>query len=165
MTFRPVLVVLALAPLPAGTALAASEVEPKPGVELSGMARFPREQRMTMETDARDGGKLKVRMPFDGRCTGGGLQEAWASTILAKPAVRVRGGRFSADLTGIARNLGGVAGRTGEFTWKLSGRFLAEDVATATVSGSAVIKKDGRVFSRCKIAGPTSVRLAVRSSR
>jgi hypothetical protein len=165
MTFRPVLVVLALSPLLAGTALAASDVEPRPGVELSGTAKFPREQRMTIQTDAQDGSKLKVRMPFDGKCTGGGLQEAWASTILAKPTVRVRGGRFTADLTGITRNLGGVAGRTGEFNWKLSGRFLAEDVVIATVSGSAVIKKDGRVFSRCKIAEPTSVRLAVRSSR
>ena len=37
--------------------------------------------------------------------------------------MRVRDGRFSADLTGIARNLGGVKGRTGEFRWRLTGRF------------------------------------------
>ncbi len=160
MTFRPLLVLLAL--LPAGTAMAAGDVVPRAGVALSGAIKFPREQRMTLETGAHDAGRLKVRMGFDGKCTGGGLQEAWASTILAKQAVRVTGGRFSADLTGTSRNLGGVTGRTGEFKWTLSGRFLAEDAATATVTGSAVIKKNGRVFSRCKIAGPTSVRLAVR---
>jgi hypothetical protein len=160
MTFRPLFVLLAL--LPAGTAMAAGDVVPRAGVALSGAIKFPREQRMTLETGARDSGKLKVRMGFDGKCTGGGLQEAWASTILAKQSVRVTGGRFSADLTGTSRNLGGVSGRTGEFKWTLTGRFLTEDAATATVTGSAVIKKNGRVFSRCKIAGPTSVRLAVR---
>src|SRR4051812_28495294 len=164
MTFRPVLVALALSPILAATAVAAGNVEPKAGVQLDGSIKFPREQRMTIETDARDGTRLKVRMGFDGKCTGGGLREAWASTILAKPTVRVRGGRFSAGLTGTARNLGGVTGRTGEFTWKLTGRFVAEDVVSATVSGTAAIKKDGRVFSRCKIASPTAVRLAVRSS-
>jgi hypothetical protein len=165
MTFRPVLVLLALPLVLAGTAVAASDVEPKAGVQLSGAIKFPREQRMAIETDARDGSKLKVRMGFDGKCKGGGLQEAWASTIETKPTVRVHDGRFSADLTGSSRNLGGVTGRTGEFTWKLTGRFVAEDVAGATVSGTAVIKQDGRVLSRCKIAEPSSVRLAVRPSR
>jgi hypothetical protein len=146
----------------AGTASAAAVVEPKAGVLMRGAIQFPREQSMSIETDARDRNKLKVRMGFDGKCTGGGLQEAWASTILAKQSVRVTGGRFSADLTGTARNLGGVTGRTGEFKWTVSGRFLSEDAATATVTGSAVIKKHGRVFSHCKIAKPTSVRLAVR---
>ena len=160
MTFRPLFVLLAL--LPAGTAMAAGDVVPKAGVSLTGAIKFPREQRMTLETGARDAGKLKVRMGFDGKCTGGGLQEAWASTILAKQSVRVTGGRFSADLTGSARNLGGVTGRTGEFKWTVSGRFLSKDAATATVTGSAAVKKHGRVFSHCKIAKPTSVRLAVR---
>src|SRR6478752_6473786 len=150
MTFRPLLVLLAL--LPAGTAMAAGDVVPKAGSALTGTIKFPREQRMTLEAGAQDATKLKVRMGFDGKCTGGGLQEAWASRILADQSVRVQAGRFSADLTGTARNLGGVRGRTGEFKWTLRGRFLAEDAATATVTGSAVIKKNGRVFSRCKIA-------------
>jgi hypothetical protein len=162
MTLRPLFVLFALLPVTAGTAVAAGDVVPKAGVALTGAIKFPREQQMTLETGAQDGAKLIVRMGFDGKCTGGGLQEVWASTILAEQSVRVRDGRFSADLTGTSRNLGGVSGRTGEFKWTLSGRFLAEDSATATVSGSAKIKKNGRVFSRCKIAGPTSVRLAVR---
>jgi hypothetical protein len=161
MTFRPVFVVLVLSLVSAGTAMAAGDVQPKAGIALSGTIKFPREQQMTIVTDVRDGSKLKVRMGFDGQCTGGTVQEAWASTIEAKPAVRVREGRFSATLTGTAQNLGGVKGRTGEFTWKLSGRFLAADVATATVSGTAQIKNGRRVIARCKIAEPASVRLAV----
>jgi hypothetical protein len=119
---------------------------------------------MTIETDTRDGSKLKVRMGFDGLCKGGGIGEAWASTIESRPTVRVRDGRFSADLTGTARNLGGVKGRTGEFSWRLTGRFTAEDVVSATVTGSADIKSRKRVVSRCKIAEPTSVRLAIRAT-
>jgi hypothetical protein len=161
MTFRPVFVVLALSLASAGTAMAASDVQPKAGIALTGAIKFPREQQMTLETDARDGSKLKVRMGFDGHCTGGTLQEAWASTIEAKPTVRVREGRFSATVTGAAQNLGGIKGRTGEFTWKLSGRFVAGDVATATISGTAQIKNGRRVIARCKIAEPASVRLAV----
>jgi hypothetical protein len=46
----------------------------------------------------------------------------------------------------------------------LTGRFLSQDVASATVSGTALVKNGKRVISRCKIAEPTSVRLAVRSS-
>jgi hypothetical protein len=163
MTFRPVFVVLALSLMSAGTAMAASDVVPKPGIELSGAIKFPREQRMTIATDPQDSSRLKVHMGFDGLCNGGALQEAWASMIEAKPTVRVRDGRFSAGLTGTARDLGGVKGRTGEFTWKLSGRFLAEDVVSATVSGTAAVKKGQRVIARCKIAEPTAVRLAVRS--
>ena len=51
--------------------------------------------------------------------------EIWAANIATKPTVRVKDGRFSAKLTGTARNLGGVEGRTGEFRWKFSGRFTA----------------------------------------
>jgi hypothetical protein len=145
-------------------ASAADEIEPRPGVLLSGTIQFPRAQTMSVETDARDGSKLTVRMGFDGRCKGGGLAEAWASRVETRPFVRVRDGRFSADLTGTARNLGGVSGRTGEFTWRLTGRFSARDVATATVTGSANIRVDGRIISRCKIADPATVRLAIRSS-
>jgi hypothetical protein len=164
MTFRPLFVALFLSSLPVGTALAAGDVQPRAGSQLSGTIHFPREQQMRIEADSRDGAKLKVRMGFDGKCKGGGLQEAWASTILAKQTVRVRNGRFSANLTGTSKNLGAIKGRTGEFTWKLTGRFLAQDVASATVSGTAVVKNGKHVISRCKIAEPTSARLAVRSS-
>jgi hypothetical protein len=159
MTFRTAVVALAVPLLLAGTASAAAVVEPKAGVIMRGAIQFPRQQSMAIETDARDGNKLKVRMGFDGQCKGGGLQEAWASTILAKPTVRVRDGRFSAELTGTERDLGGVKGRSGEFKWKLTGRFTAGDVVTATVSGSAEIKNGRKVISRCKIAEPASVKL------
>jgi hypothetical protein len=164
MTFRPLFVVLFLVLLPAGTAMAFGDVEPKAGSHLSGTIHFPREQQMRIEADRRDGTKLKARMGFDGKCKGGGLGEAWVSTVLARQTVRVRDGQFSADLTGSASNLGGVKGRTGEFTWKLRGRFLSQSVASATVSGTALVKSGKRVISRCKIARPASVRLAVRSS-
>jgi hypothetical protein len=162
MTFRTLVAALAIPLVLAGTAAAAQGVEPKAGILIRGSIQFPRAQSMSIETDARDGTKLTTRMGFDGKCKGGGLQEAWVSTILAKPAVRVRNGRFSADLTGTGRDLGGVKGRTGEFTWKLSGRFTAEDAVSATVSGSAEIKQGGKVVSRCKIAAPTAVKLTVR---
>jgi hypothetical protein len=145
-------------------ASAAGEVEPRPGVLLSGAVQFPREQAMTIETDPRDGSKLTVRMAFDGRCKGGGIGEAWASRIDSRPTVRVRNGRFSADLSGTARDLGGVKGRTGQFTWRLTGRFTERDVAVATVTGSADIVVGRKVVSRCRIAAPADVRLAIRSS-
>ena len=40
----------------------------------------------------------------------------------------MKDGRFSAKLTGTARNIGGVEGRTGHFRWRFSGRFIARDV-------------------------------------
>ena len=65
----------------------------------------------------------------------------------------MRDGRFSADLTGTARNLGGVKGRTGEFTLELTGRFIARDVVIATVSGDRRrCASAASVISRCKIA-------------
>ena len=161
MTFRTVVAALVVPLLLAGNAVAA-DVVPRPGAILSGTIKFPREQQMRIETDARDGNKFLVRMGFDGKCKGGGLQEAWVSTLEAKPTVRVRAGRFSATVKATGRNLGKVTGRTGEFTWKLSGRFTARDTATATVSGTAVVKSGGRVISRCEIARPISVQLRVR---
>jgi hypothetical protein len=161
MTFRTVVAALAVLLVLAGTASATTVVEPKPGVLMRGAIQFPREQSMSIETDARDGTKLKVRMGFDGKCKGGGLGEVWVSTIAAKPRVRVREGRFSADLRGTERDLGGVKGRIGEFKWTLTGRFTAEDSVTATVTGSAEIKNGRKVISRCKIAAPASVKLAV----
>jgi hypothetical protein len=149
----------------ASTASAADEIEPLPGALLSGAVQFPREQAMTIQADARDGSKLTVRMAFDGQCKGGGIGEAWASRIASRPTVRVRNGRFSADMSGTARDLGGVKGRIGHFTWRLTGRFTDRDVAVATVTGSADILVGRRVISRCKIAAPTDVRLAIRSAR
>ena len=148
----------------ASQAAAADEIEPLPGVVLSGAVQFPREQAMTIETDPRDGSKLTVLMAFDGRCKGGGIGEAWASRIESRPTVRVRNGRFSAGMTGTARDLGGVKGRVGQFSWRLSGRFTDRDVAVATVTGSADIVVGRKVVSRCKIAAPADVRLAIRSS-
>jgi hypothetical protein len=149
----------------ASEASAADEIEPRPGVLLTGAVQFPREQAMTIETDPRDGSKLTVRMAFDGRCKGGGIGEAWASRIESRPTVRVRKGRFSANLTGTARDLGGVKGRIGQFSWRLTGRFTEGDVAVATVTGSADIVVGRKVVSRCKIAAPADVRLAIRTSR
>jgi hypothetical protein len=149
----------------ASEAFAAGEIEPRAGILLSGTVQFPRPQLMTIATDPRDSSKLTVRMGFDGRCKGGSLGEAWVANIRTRPTVRVRDGRFSADLTGSARNLGGVKGRIGEFSWRLTGRFTERDVAVATVTGSADIRVGKRVISRCKIAEPSQVRLALRSAR
>ena len=72
----------------------------------------------------------------------------------------MRDGRFDGDLRATVRDIGEVRGRSGEFKWRLSGRFVAPDVVRATVSGTAVIRgRSGRVIARCKIAKPTSVRL------
>jgi hypothetical protein len=164
MTFR--LAAMCVVPflLAGASEASAADVEPRPGVLLSGAVQFPREQTMTIQTDSRDGSKLTVRMAFDGRCKGGGIGEAWASQIESRPTVRVRNGRFSADMTGTARDLGGVKGRTGQFTWRLTGRFTERDVAVATLTGSADIVVGRKVVSRCKIAAPADVRLAIRSS-
>jgi hypothetical protein len=142
-------------------ASAAGEIEPRAGILLTGAIQFPRAQDMTIQTDARDSSKLTVRMGFDGRCKGGGISEAWASRVESRPYVRVRDGRFSADLAGTARNLGGVKGRVGEITWRITGRFSERDVVSATVTGTADIRVGRRVVSRCKIIEPTAVRLVV----
>jgi hypothetical protein len=142
----------------------AEEIEPRAGIALTGDIRFPRAQGMTIQTDPRDGSKLKVHMGFHGRCKGGGVGEVWSANVLARPAVRVRDGRIEAELTSTVRNFGDVRGRTGEFSWKLAGRFVQDDVVRATVTGSAVLRvRVGRVISRCRIAAPASARLAMRS--
>ncbi len=161
MTARTVLAAFVVSLLPAAEAVAA-DVVPKPGVILNGVIKFPRAQQMRIETDSSDGSKFLVRMGFDGKCKGGGIQEAWVSTLEAKPTVRVRGGRFSTTVKATERDFGEVKGRTAQFTWKLRGRFTAEDAVTATVSGTAVIRNSRRkVISRCEIAKPASVRLSV----
>ena len=161
MTIRAAVVALAVPLLLVSTASAA-DVIPRPGAVLTGSIKFPRAQEMRIETDRLDGSKLAVRMGFDGKCKGGGIGEAWVSTLRTKPTVRVRGGRFSADLKGTETGFGDIKGRTAVFKWKLSGRFTAEDTVTATVSGTATIRKGSTVISRCETAKPTSVRLAVR---
>jgi len=153
---------LVLSSVPA--AAAADPVEPRAGVLLTGQIQFPRPQRMSIQTDGKDGTKLTVAMGFDGRCKGGGLGEAWAGNVKSAPVIRALDGRISATLTGTFRNLGGVTGRTGTFKWQLTGRFTDRDVVSATVDGSAEVRMDGKLISRCKIASPASVRLAVRSS-
>jgi hypothetical protein len=147
----------------ASVAAAQDEVRPRAGVVLSGQIQFPRAQQMMIQTGPADGSRLRVYMGFDGRCRGGGLAEAWAATIATTPRVRVKDGRFSARLKGRARDLGGVEGRTGTFRWRFSGRFVEPDVVRATVTGAGEVRVGGKVVSRCTIAKPASVRLAMRS--
>ena len=82
----------------------------------------------------------------------------------AKPVVRAADGRVSATLTGSVKRLGGVNGRVGNFRWRLSGRFVEKDVFTGTVDGTADVVVNGKTVSHCRIASPSSVRLAVRGS-
>ena len=89
MTIRTAVVALAVPLLLAGTASAAGRRRAEGRRALRGAIKFPRAQRMSIETDARDGNKLKVRMGFDGKCKGGGMGEAWVSTI-ARQADRPR---------------------------------------------------------------------------
>ena len=164
MASRRIAVLAALlVPSGAAPAFADEPVEPRAGVQLSGQIQFPRAQRMTIRTDAADGTKLTVGMGFDGRCKGGGIGEVWAANVRTTSAVRARDGRISASLTGTIRNLGGVRGRAGVFKWRLVGRFVRRDVVTAVVTGTAEVRIDGRTVSKCKIADPASVRLAIRS--
>ncbi|MBE2314673.1 hypothetical protein DVA67_001710 [Solirubrobacter sp. CPCC 204708] len=144
----------------AGTAIAA---EPRAGLHLQGEIKFPRAQKMFVQTDAQDGTRLTVALGFHGKCTGGGLSELWSSNVAAKPEVRVRDGRFEDTLTGVSRNVGGVSGRTGHFRWEFSGRFTERDVVVGTVSGTAEVRQNGKTISRCKTRKPASVRLTVRS--
>jgi len=105
-----------------------------------------------------------VNMGFDGKCRGGGLGEVWAGNVRATPTVRARQGRISASLKGSVKNVGGVAGRTGLFKWRLTGAFVERDVVEATVTGTAEIRVGGKTVSKCRIAKPADVRLAVRSA-
>jgi hypothetical protein len=146
----------------AASAAADEPVQPRPGVLLNGAIKFPREQQMSIQTG--DGSKLAVAMGFDGRCRGGGLGELWAANVRTTQDVQVHDGRFAETLTGVVRNLGKIDGRSGHFRWRLTGRFVERDVAVATVTGSAEVRMNGRVTSRCTIARPTSVRLTLRGA-
>jgi hypothetical protein len=140
-------------------ASAARGVEPRAGIMLSGPIDFPREQGMTVRTDPGDAARLTVALGFDGRCKGGGLAEVWASNIPVRKTVKVKRGRFSAHLTATVRDFGDVDGRTARFRWRLTGRFVSEDVATARVRGDARVRERGHKPARCRIASPASVRL------
>jgi hypothetical protein len=148
----------------AAHAAAAEPVKPRAGISLTGRVQFPRGQTMTIQTGRSDSSRLTVAMGFDGRCRGGGLGELFASNVRTASLIRARDGRISATLTGRLRRLGGVEGRTGVFTWRLTGRFVKRDVVRATVTGSAEVRKDGRTISRCKIAKPARARLTRRSA-
>jgi hypothetical protein len=160
---RTAVLAAAFAVLLTAPALAAAPVVPRAGVLLSGKIDFPRAQKMSLMTDARDGSKLTVNMGFDGKCKGGGLGELWAGNVRSTPTVRAHGGRISASLTGSVKNVGGVAGRTGLFKWRLTGRFVEPDVVEATVTGTAEVRIDNKTVAKCKIAKPADVRLAIRS--
>ena len=139
-------------------ASAAQGVQPKPGAVLTGRIEFPRAQQAAVHVDPARASRLTAYLGFYGRCTGGGLNALWASNVAAKPVVRVRNGRFSATLTATTRNLAGAGGRTAKFRWRFAGRFVASDVVTATVSGTAEVRARGRTVSRCRIAKPAPVR-------
>jgi hypothetical protein len=159
-------VVIAGFQLAAGAATAgAAGVTPRTGAQLIGSIQFPRPQGMTLQVDRVDPSRLTAALGFDGNCRGGGIGEVWVAFVKARETVRVVNGAFDARLTGSQPNLGGVAGRTGAFSWRLTGRFSDRDTATATVSGSAEVRSGGRVISRCKIAKPGTVRLIRNSGR
>jgi hypothetical protein len=151
----PAALLLALAP---GAGADQSPV-PVPGTVLSGAIDFPRDQGMTLSVDAHDPSRATAAIGFDGRCKGSGIGEFWAKYIPARETVRIRHGRFSASLTGVTRNVGGIPGRTGVFKWKLSGRFSGATTATATVSGNAKLRAHGHLISRCRIAHRARVKL------
>jgi hypothetical protein len=144
----------------APAAVAAEPPVPAAGTVLTGSIGFPRKQPMTLTINAHDPSRATAALGFDGRCTGGGIGEFWASYIPARETLRVRQGRFSAKLTGTARNVGGVHGRTAVFKWTLSGRFSNAVTASAKVSGTARLQASGHVISRCRIAGHPQVKLA-----
>jgi hypothetical protein len=153
-----------LAALTLGLAPAAPAAQapvPAPGNMLSGKIKFPRAEGMTLTVDAQDPSKATATVGFDGKCRGGGFGEFWAAFVPARETLRIRNGRFTAHLTGVSRNVGGVTGRTGSFKWKVRGHFTAPDAATALVSGTAVLRSGGHTVSRCKIAQPGAVRLLV----
>jgi len=118
---------------------------------------------MSISTDDQDATRITVSLGFDGRCSGGGIGEAWSANVPAKPIVRAVDGRFSATLTGSMKRLGGINGRIGNFHWRFSGRFVEDDVFVGTVDGTAEVVVNGKTISRCRIATPASVRLVVRS--
>jgi hypothetical protein len=132
-------------------------VQPLAGESVSGSIAFPRPQRMTIDVEAQD--RLRFKLGFDGRCKGGKIGELWMSFVPARQTLPVRGGSFSGRVTGTSQGVGGHAGWTGHFTWRVSGRFTAHEVASATVSGSVIVRSGGHAVSRCDTARAANVRL------
>jgi hypothetical protein len=157
-------VLSSLAALTLGLAPAAPAAQapvPTPGTVLRGKIGFPRAQGMTLSIDGRNPSRATAALGFDGKCKGGGIGEFWAAFVPARETLRIRHGRFTTHLTGVARNVGGVTGRTGSFKWKLRGHFTDTDTATALVSGTAVLRSGGHAVSRCKTVRPAAVRLTL----
>ena len=136
-------------------------VQPLAGESVSGSIAFPRAQKMSI--DVRAGDRLSLRLGFDGRCAGGGLGELWMSFVPARQTLRVRNGAFSGRVTGVSRGVGGRDAWTGHFTWRVSGRFTDHGVASATVSGSVIVRSGGKAVSRCDTARPAGARLRAAS--
>ena len=132
-------------------------VQPLAGESVSGRVAFPRPQKMSIDVGARD--RLSLRLGFDGRCAGGGIDELWMSYVPARQTLRVRKGSFSGRVTGVSRGVGGREAWTGHFTWRVSGQFTDHEVVSATVSGSVIVRSGRRAVSRCEIARPTRARL------
>ena len=142
----------------AAVALAlAPSVQPVAGDSVAGSIAFPRRQKMSIDVGAAD--RLSLRLGFDGRCKGGGIDELWMSYVPVRETLRVRGGAFAGRVTGVSEGVGGRAGWTGHFTWRVSGRFTAHEVASVKVSGSVIVRAHGRKVSRCDIARPANARL------
>jgi hypothetical protein len=136
-------------------------VQPLAGESVSGPIAFPRPQKMSVVVGARD--RLSFRLGFDGRCAGGGIDELWMSYVPARQTLKVRSGAFSGRLTGTSRGVGGRDAWTGHFTWRVSGRFTDHGVASATVSGSVIVRSGHRAVSRCDIARPARAQLRAAS--
>jgi hypothetical protein len=136
-------------------------VQPLAGESVSGSIAFPRKQRMSIDVGARD--RLTLRLGFDGRCKGGGIDELWMSYVPARETLRVRKGAFSGRVTAVSRGVGGNDAWTGHFSWRISGRFTAHEAVSATVSGSVIVRSKGRAVSRCDITRPAKARLRGKS--
>jgi hypothetical protein len=134
----------------------ASGVQPFAGESVSGPIAFPRPQRMSLVVGQKD--RVSLQLGFDGRCAGGGLGELWMSFVPAKQTLKVRNGEFSGRVTGTSRGVGGTS-RDAYFTWRVSGKFTDHEVASVTVSGSAIVRSGRKAVSRCEIARPSSARL------
>jgi len=132
-------------------------VQPLAGESVTGSIAFPRPQKMSITVGA--GNRLSLQLGFDGRCKGGGIGELWSSFVPARQTLRVRDGAFSGRVTGVSRGVGGRDDWTGHFTWRVSGRFTDHEVASATVSGSVIVRSGGKAVSRCEIARPSRARL------
>jgi hypothetical protein len=129
-------------------------VQPSSGDSVSGAIAFPRRQQMSIEVGDND--QLSFLLGFDGKCSGGGLGELWMSHVPARETLRVRKGEFSGRLTSAVDS---ADSRTTSFSWRIAGRFTDRQVATATVSGTALVRSRGKVVSRCTVAKPATAKL------